>query len=90
MFLQKLSKRLFTFNAILNASTLRCLNVALGSAESEIIDKWKRKFANEKISEIESSIKHILDHVLEQKKVTKIQSLSFISDKYSLSNGFRS
>lgn len=65
MFLQKL--RLLTANALLHSNPLRCLNTAsLGASETEIIDKWKQKFASENISEIESSIKLILNHVIEQ------------------------
>lgn len=65
MFLRKL--RLLTANnAFFNASSSRCLNIALGTSETEIIDKWKKKFASENISEIDISIKHILNHVVAQ------------------------
>lgn len=63
MFLRKGSRQL-TAN-ILNVNSLRCSNVAL--KKSEIIYKWKQKFANENISEVDSSIKHILNFV--QKEV---------------------
>lgn len=76
MFLQKVSRQLLTANTVLNVNTLRCLNIAniaLGKNETEIIEKWKQKFAKENIDEIESSIKHILDHVINKKEVSECQ-----------------
>lgn len=67
MFLLKVNKSLFRGNC-----QVRYLNLALGKSETEIIEKWKRKFASENISEIEESIKHILDHV--QKEVNIFSS----------------
>lgn len=72
MFLHNVSRRLLTANTVLRVNTLRCINIAFGSSENEIIDKWKQKFASENISEIETSIKHILGHVIEQKEVAII------------------
>lgn len=69
MFLHRISRRLLASNTL---NTQRCLNIALGRSDTEIIDKWKQKFASENISEVESSIKHILDHVIEKKEVFKI------------------
>lgn len=70
MFLQKFSKRLLTAASFLNVNTVRTLNYALGRSESELIEKWKQKFADENISEIDTSIRHILEHVIEKDKVT--------------------
>lgn len=79
MFLHSVSRRLLTANTVLKVNTLRCINIAFGSSETEIIDKWKQKFASENISEIESSIKHILGHVIGQKKVAiKISCVSLL------------
>lgn len=44
-------------------------SAVLGSCENEVVEKWKQKFANENISEIESSIKHILDHIIGRNEV---------------------
>lgn len=63
MFLQKV--RILAGKAAFQTN-MRCLNIALGPSDSEFVEKWKKKFANENISEIESSIKHILNHVIEQ------------------------
>lgn len=70
MFLQKFSTRLLLATNVINKSTLRTLNYAIGKPETEIIDKWKRKFADENISEIDSSIRHILDHIIERSQVS--------------------
>lgn len=71
MFLQRLSNRLLSTSTVpvLNIQSLRALNVLLGKTETELVDKWKQKFAHENISEIETSIKHILDHVIGKDKV---------------------
>lgn len=66
MFLQKVSRRLIT-----HAVPFRCLKIVSGKTETEIIDRWKQKFANENVSEIETSIKHILHHVIVKTKVRK-------------------
>lgn len=66
MFLQKMSKRLYTANTLLNYNGLRC--IASGSSETAMIDKWKQKFRSENISEIDNSIKHILEHVIHEQK----------------------
>lgn len=74
MFLRKMfcCKRLLKTSVILNFNRLASSkNIALGSSENEIIEKWKKKFANENISEIESSIKHIMDHVTEMVRIIK-------------------
>lgn len=63
MFSQKL--RLITGNAVMHLNSLRSLNIAaLGTCETEIIEKWKQKFASENISEPDESIKHILKYVI--------------------------
>lgn len=67
MFLQRATSRLIMTNTVLNVNKLRSLDIALGKSETELIDKWKLKFANEKISEIDTSLKHILHHVIQQK-----------------------
>lgn len=67
MFVSQLSLRLFRANFNVALNTVRCFNFALGKTESELIEKWKRKFASEQISEVDESIKHILNHV--QKEV---------------------
>lgn len=72
MFLQKLSRRLLSATSVVNVNTLRTLNFALGRSETELIDKWKQKFAEENISEIDTSIKHILEHVIEKEKVNSV------------------
>ncbi|XP_055308117.1 MTRF1L release factor glutamine methyltransferase [Sitodiplosis mosellana] len=68
MFLHRVSRQLLTANTVFSVKTLRCLNIAFGRFETEIIDKWKQKFASENVSEIENSIKYILEHVIEQKE----------------------
>lgn len=70
MFLQKFSARLLLATNVIKKRTLCTLNYALGKPETEIIDKWKRKFVDENISEIDSSIRHILDHVIEKSQVS--------------------
>lgn len=70
MFLHRVSRQLLT-SSVFGVKTLRCLNIAFGSSESEIIDKWKQKFASENVSEIENSIKLIIRHVIEDKEVVK-------------------
>lgn len=62
MFLRKGSRSLFTAN-VLKTGAHRCSNVAQKNSETEIISKWKQKLANENISEVDSSIKHILNYV---------------------------
>lgn len=47
----------------------RNISGTLGSFESELIEKWKQKMENEKVPEIEASLEHILDHILEKEKV---------------------
>lgn len=47
----------------------RSIGGTLGSYESELIEKWKQKLENEKVPEIETSLEHILDHILEKEKV---------------------
>lgn len=51
-----------------NFNRLRSCGV-LGSYENEVIEKWKKKFKYENISEIETSIKLILDHIVDKKEV---------------------
>lgn len=38
--------------------------------QSELIDKWKTKFEEEKVPEVESSLENILGHVLDKDKVS--------------------
>lgn len=47
----------------------RNISGSLGSYESELVEKWKQKLENEKVPEIETSLGHILDHILETDKV---------------------
>lgn len=61
-------KRLLTKCAVNSFNRLR-YSIVLGNSENEVVEKWKQKFANENISEIESSIKHILDHVIGRNEV---------------------
>lgn len=69
MFLQKLSNHLLVAKSAININSLRALSIAFGRTESELIDKWKQKLADENITEVEQSIKHILDHVVGKDKV---------------------
>lgn len=62
MFLKKLTERLCV-NQLQNNNFLRNY-----SAEPNIFDKWKVRFAEENISEIDSSIRNILGHVLGTRK----------------------
>lgn len=84
MFLQRFSTRLLLATNVVNKSTFRSLNYALGKPETEIIDKWKRKFADGNISEIDSSIRHILDHVIEKSQV-RIHPMKYIQRIYFFS-----
>lgn len=69
MFLQKLSNRLLSTIPVVSVNALRTLNIVFGKSENELIEKWKQKFAEENISEVDVSIKHILDHVVQKDKV---------------------
>lgn len=87
MFLQKLSKRLLSATtSVVNTHFLRTLNYALGRSETELIDKWKQKFAEENITEIDTSIQHILEHVIEKEKVSssKILLQKLVNDIFLL------
>lgn len=55
----------------------RNISGTLGSFESELIEKWKQKLESEKVPEIETSLEHILDHILEKEKV-RLMRMSFI------------
>lgn len=63
-------KRLLKTSVMLNS--VSCKKIALGSSETEIFERWKKKFANENISEIDSSLRHILNHVTGKNTVNKI------------------
>lgn len=67
-----LSKGIFKANALINLCVLRRF-----SSDIAIVDKWKRKLAGENISEIDSSIKHILDHVRKSGLTIEEQSNQF-------------
>lgn len=66
------SKRLLIKSVIKSINRLKSQGIVLGSSANEVVAKWKQKFANENISEIDSSIKHILDHVIGRNEVELI------------------
>lgn len=72
MFLHRLSRQLLIANNVFSVKSLRCLNIAFGRSETELIDKWKHKFASENVSEIENSIRYILEHIVEQNEVNEL------------------
>lgn len=39
------------------------------SSTISLLDKWRTKFSNEKVPEVESSIENILAHVVDEKQV---------------------
>lgn len=46
------------------------------SSTSELLDKWKKRFETEEVSEVESSLRNILAHVLNVKlAVVKVHSI---------------
>lgn len=51
---------------------VRNLSGSYGTFESELIEKWKRKFEEEKVPEVETSLEHILEHVIDKEKVRVI------------------
>lgn len=44
-------------------------NISMAYGESELIDKWKLKFEEENVPEVDASLENILDHVLDREKV---------------------
>lgn len=54
----------------------RHVSGTLGKFESELLEKWKQKLEDEKVPEIETSLEHILDHILEKEKVRQRTSHS--------------
>lgn len=69
MFLKRVCNHILSTVTTVNANTVRALNIALGKSETELVNKWKQRFADENISEIEPSIRHILEHVIRKEKV---------------------
>lgn len=53
-------------NVTVKPILLRNLSMAYG--ECELIDKWKSKFEEEKVPEVDASLENILDHVLDNEK----------------------
>lgn len=64
----------------------RVLSGKLGSYESELIEKWRRKLEDEKVPEIDVSLEHILDHILDKDKVWT--ELAFTKCKYEFLMNF--
>ena len=79
MFLHRVSRQLLIANNVFSVKNLRCLNIALGRSETELIDKWKQKFQSENVSEIENSIRYILEHIVERNEV---MSFHYYANKY--------
>lgn len=48
-------------------------NMTLAFGQSELIDKWKTRFEEEKVPEVEASLENILGHVLDKDKVKIIE-----------------
>lgn len=69
MFLKKVCNHLLSTVSTVNVNTFRALNFALGKSDTELINKWKQRFADEKIPEIEPSIRNILEHVIRKEMV---------------------
>lgn len=62
----------------------RNISGTLGSYESDLIAKWKQKLEEEKVPEIETSLEHILDHILEKEKVRIRVSFIEWKDEFSI------
>lgn len=69
MFLKRVCNHILSTVSTVNVNTLRALNISLGKSETELVDKWKQRFADEKITEIDPSIRNILEHVIRKNKV---------------------
>lgn len=72
MFLRQINTKLRTV-CVASVQNYLSRNVSgsLGSYESDLVEKWKQKLESEKVPEIETSLGHILDHILETDKVKK-------------------
>lgn len=40
--------------------------------QSELIDKWKSRFEEENVPEVDASLENILEHVLDKDKIDKV------------------
>lgn len=69
MFLKRLCNHVLSTVPTVNVNAVRALNFTLGKSDTELVNKWKQRFADEKISEIEPSIRHLLEHVIKKEKV---------------------
>lgn len=80
MFLRQINTKLraVCVQSMQNYYLTRNISGTLGTYESELIEKWKQKLENEKVPEIENSLEHILDHVLEKEKVWYDMAVCFI------------
>lgn len=65
----RLNEPSITFSSIKNL-IVRNISGTYGDYESELIEKWKRKFEEEKVPEVETSLEQILEHVVDKEKVT--------------------
>lgn len=75
----KLNEPTTTLSLIKNLF-VRNISGTYGKYESELIEKWKRKFEEEKVPEIETSLEQILEHVIDKEKVSL-----FITSPYKTS-----
>lgn len=79
MFLKMFNILVARESSLLNNVTLKPLlgrnayaTVAYG--QSELIDKWKSRFEEEKVPEVDASLENILEHVLDKDKIDKVSS----------------
>lgn len=72
MFLKTFNSLFLRESSLLNGLSLKPLvfrHMTMSFSQSELIDKWKTKFEEEKVPEIESSLENILERVLDKEKV---------------------
>lgn len=71
MFLRQFTNKfLVPATSTLSKNLCRNINGILGTYESELIDKWKQKFAEENVPEIDTSVEQILQHIIEKDKAS--------------------
>lgn len=77
MFLRRINRLLSNDNITIN----KIFHRYAGSVN--LLEKWKNKFEEEKVPEVQSSLKIILAHVLNVKKVCICRRVSFFKQLFS-------
>lgn len=72
MFLRRICSHLVSKAYAFNCNRPMCHKVTgiLGTYESDLLDKWKEKFTDLNVPEIDLSLEYILMHVLDKEKVS--------------------